>query len=128
MRRLMEFGDTPSSALTLDEFMTVDLEEEQDPPAFKAARKKDRERLQRVRAILLNNFTIFCPEVLIKFKRISRNALFCTMYFFFFQLENIDTEISELQAEIDKQLEDYRTGKLKKRKDGNYIFIVYIIL
>lgn len=44
----MEFGDTPSSALTLDEFMTVDLEEEQDPPAFKAARKKDRERLQRV--------------------------------------------------------------------------------
>lgn len=48
MYRLMEFGDTPSSALTLDEFMTVDLEEEQDPPAFKAARKKDRERLQRV--------------------------------------------------------------------------------
>lgn len=46
--RLMEFGDTPSSSLTLDEFMTVDLEEEQDPPAFKAARKKDRERLQRV--------------------------------------------------------------------------------
>lgn len=45
--RLMEFGDTPSSALTLDEFETVDLEEE-DPPAFKAARKKDRERLQRV--------------------------------------------------------------------------------
>jgi len=51
--RLMEFGDTPSSALTLDEFMTVDLEEEQDPPAFKAARKKDRERLQRVRVSFL---------------------------------------------------------------------------
>ncbi|RLU16841.1 hypothetical protein DMN91_010909 [Ooceraea biroi] len=48
-KRLMEFGDTPSSALTLDEFMTVDLEEEQDPPAFKAARKKDKERLQKVR-------------------------------------------------------------------------------
>lgn len=46
--RLIEFGDTPSSALTLDEFMQVDLEEEQDPPAFKASRKKDRERLQRV--------------------------------------------------------------------------------
>lgn len=28
--------------------MTVDLEEEQDPPAFKAARKKDRERMQKV--------------------------------------------------------------------------------
>lgn len=47
--RLIEFGDTPSSALTLEEFMTVDLEEEQDPPSFKAARKKDKERLQRVR-------------------------------------------------------------------------------
>lgn len=46
--RLIEFGDTPSSALTLDEFMNVDLEEEQDPPSFKAARKKDKERLQKV--------------------------------------------------------------------------------
>ncbi|XP_044760962.1 uncharacterized protein LOC123318415 [Coccinella septempunctata] len=47
-KRLIEFGDTPSSALTLDEFMTVDLEDEQDPPSFKAARKKDKERLQRL--------------------------------------------------------------------------------
>ncbi|XP_012060578.1 PREDICTED: transcription factor IIIB 90 kDa subunit-like [Atta cephalotes] len=82
----MEFGDTPSSALTLDEFMTVDLEEEQDPPAFKAARKKDRERLQK--------------------------------------LENIDVEINELQAEIDKQLEDYRVGKVKKRKDDPCLYIM----
>ncbi|XP_014477028.1 PREDICTED: transcription factor IIIB 90 kDa subunit [Dinoponera quadriceps] len=81
-KRLIEFGDTPSSALTLDEFMTVDLEEEQDPPAFKAARKKDRERLQK--------------------------------------LQNIDAEINELQAEIDRQLEEYRTGKVKKRKDNAF--------
>ncbi|XP_030747772.1 transcription factor IIIB 90 kDa subunit-like [Sitophilus oryzae] len=47
-KRLMEFGDTPSSALSLEEFMTVDLEEEQDPPCFKAARKKDKERLQKL--------------------------------------------------------------------------------
>lgn len=78
-KRLIEFGDTPSSALTLEEFMTVDLEEEQDPPAFKAARKKDKERLQKV--------------------------------------ENIDWEISELQAEIDKQLDEHRLGKTRKRKD-----------
>lgn len=38
-----------------------------------------------------------------------------------FQLENIDTEISELQAEIDRQLEDYRAGKLKRRRDCNCI-------
>ncbi|RVE41625.1 hypothetical protein evm_013730, partial [Chilo suppressalis] len=47
-KRLLEFGETPSSALTLDEFMTVDLEEEQDPPAFRAARKRDKERLQKL--------------------------------------------------------------------------------
>jgi len=59
----MEFGDTPSSALTLDEFMTVDLEEEQDPPAFKAARKKDRERLQRV-CLFFFNCNIFYLKAL----------------------------------------------------------------
>ena len=47
-KRLLEFGETPSSALTIDEFMTIDLEAEADPPAFKAARKKDKERLQKV--------------------------------------------------------------------------------
>lgn len=82
-KRLIEFGDTPSSALTLEEFMTVDLEEEQDPPAFKTARKKDRERLQK--------------------------------------LENIDTEINELQAEIDKQLDEHTIGKTRKRKDAAYL-------
>ncbi|XP_014248604.1 transcription factor IIIB 90 kDa subunit [Cimex lectularius] len=45
-KRLVEFGETPSSSLTLTEFMTVDLEEEQDPPSYKAARAKDRERLK----------------------------------------------------------------------------------
>ncbi|XP_023337496.1 transcription factor IIIB 90 kDa subunit isoform X2 [Eurytemora carolleeae] len=50
-KRLNEFGETPASQLTLEEFMTVDLDamtEEQDPPSFKAARKKDRERLARL--------------------------------------------------------------------------------
>ncbi|XP_013788626.1 transcription factor IIIB 90 kDa subunit-like, partial [Limulus polyphemus] len=41
-KRLTEFGDTPSSKLTIEEFMTIDLEEEQDPPSFKAARKKQK--------------------------------------------------------------------------------------
>eukprot|EP00088_Acartia_fossae_P003412 TRINITY_DN11429_c0_g1_i6.p1 TRINITY_DN11429_c0_g1~~TRINITY_DN11429_c0_g1_i6.p1 ORF type:complete len:706 (+),score=171.72 TRINITY_DN11429_c0_g1_i6:368-2485(+) len=50
-KRLSEFGETPASQLTLDEFMTVDLDamtEEQDPPSFKAARRKDRERLAEI--------------------------------------------------------------------------------
>lgn len=45
-RRLTEFGDTPSSRLTLDEFMTIDLEEEQDPPCYKAARRKQKLQLE----------------------------------------------------------------------------------
>jgi transcription factor IIIB subunit 2 len=48
-KRLNEFGETPASQLTLDEFMNVDLDamtDEQDPPSFKAARKRDRERLE----------------------------------------------------------------------------------
>lgn len=53
-KRLTEFADTPSSALTLDEFMSVDLEAEQDPPAFKAARKKDRDRIKDVSILKFN--------------------------------------------------------------------------
>lgn len=56
----MEFGDTPTSSLTLDEFMTVDLEEEQDPPSFKAARKKDKERLQKVIQFVVASY--FCKH------------------------------------------------------------------
>jgi len=47
-KRLMEFGETPTSFLTLKEFMTVDLEEEQDPPCFRNSRKKDREKLNKL--------------------------------------------------------------------------------
>jgi len=35
-------------------------------------------------------------------------------------------EISELQAEIDRQLEDYKVGKARKRKNGNlYFYNIY---
>ena len=52
-KRLNEFGETPASQLTLDEFANVDLDamtEEQDPPSFKAARRRDRERLLQLEA------------------------------------------------------------------------------
>uniref|UniRef100_A0A672PGM6 B-related factor 1 n=1 Tax=Sinocyclocheilus grahami TaxID=75366 RepID=A0A672PGM6_SINGR len=39
-KRLTEFEDTPTSALTIDEFMRVDLEKECDPPSFVAGQKK----------------------------------------------------------------------------------------
>uniref|UniRef100_A0AAY4B7R2 Transcription factor IIIB 90 kDa subunit n=1 Tax=Denticeps clupeoides TaxID=299321 RepID=A0AAY4B7R2_9TELE len=41
-KRLNEFEDTPTSQLTIAEFMKVDLDEECDPPSFTAGRKKER--------------------------------------------------------------------------------------
>uniref|UniRef100_A0A915PZ37 B-related factor 1 n=1 Tax=Setaria digitata TaxID=48799 RepID=A0A915PZ37_9BILA len=42
-KRLDEFGQTPSSTLTIDEFTSVDLEHCEDPPAFRESRRKARE-------------------------------------------------------------------------------------
>ncbi|KAL3279181.1 hypothetical protein HHI36_016694 [Cryptolaemus montrouzieri] len=68
-KRLIEFGDTPSSALTLEEFMTVDLEEDQDPPSFKAARKKDKERLQRLMEEEAENLTDLQKQIELQLKK-----------------------------------------------------------
>jgi transcription factor IIIB subunit 2 len=38
--RLTEFEDTPTSQLTIDEFMKIDLEEECDPPSYTAGQRK----------------------------------------------------------------------------------------
>nr|XP_043904743.1 transcription factor IIIB 90 kDa subunit-like isoform X2 [Solea senegalensis] len=39
-KRLTEFEETPTSQLTIDEFMRVDLEQECDPPSFTAGQHK----------------------------------------------------------------------------------------
>ncbi|XP_068610259.1 BRF1 RNA polymerase III transcription initiation factor subunit b [Brachionichthys hirsutus] len=39
-KRLTEFEDTPTSQLTIDEFMRIDLEQECDPPSFIAGQHK----------------------------------------------------------------------------------------
>jgi len=41
-KRMLEFEDTPSSNLTVDEFHTIDLEEQHDPPAFTRSKKFDK--------------------------------------------------------------------------------------
>jgi len=41
-KRLYEFEDTPSGSLTADEFDTIDLEEECDPPSFIRSRQKEK--------------------------------------------------------------------------------------
>ncbi|OQR79984.1 transcription factor IIIB 90 kDa subunit-like [Tropilaelaps mercedesae] len=47
-KRLTEFAETPSGKLNLDEFETVDLEEEQDPPIFKVNKLKAKEKEDEV--------------------------------------------------------------------------------
>ena len=47
-KRLGDFRDTPSSQLTIDEFQTIDLEEEQDPPCFTQARKRAKQQLEEL--------------------------------------------------------------------------------
>ncbi|XP_028409719.1 transcription factor IIIB 90 kDa subunit-like [Dendronephthya gigantea] len=43
-KRLNDFKKTPSGQLTVDEFNTIDLEEEQDPPCFTEARQKQKQQ------------------------------------------------------------------------------------
>ncbi|XP_063684076.1 transcription factor IIIB 90 kDa subunit-like [Bolinopsis microptera] len=43
-KRLKEFSETPSSKLSIEEFENVDLGEEEDPPAFKALKIKNKSR------------------------------------------------------------------------------------
>nr|XP_046267859.1 transcription factor IIIB 90 kDa subunit-like [Scatophagus argus] len=43
-KRLVEFGDTPTSQLTIEEFMKVDLDQECDPPCFTEGLKKNKVR------------------------------------------------------------------------------------
>ncbi|KAH8854146.1 Transcription factor IIIB 90 kDa subunit [Schistosoma japonicum] len=45
-KRLEEFGRTPSSALSIEAFFSVDYPEEQDPPAFVASMKQEDEKLK----------------------------------------------------------------------------------
>uniref|UniRef100_A0A3B5L6X6 Transcription factor TFIIB cyclin-like domain-containing protein n=1 Tax=Xiphophorus couchianus TaxID=32473 RepID=A0A3B5L6X6_9TELE len=49
-KRLTEFEDTPTSQLTIEEFMRVDLDGECDPPCFTAGlrKKKDQQVFVRV--------------------------------------------------------------------------------
>ncbi|TMS34812.1 hypothetical protein L596_002329 [Steinernema carpocapsae] len=43
-KRLDEFSRTPSANVTIDEFNSIDLEQSEDPPAYREARRKAREK------------------------------------------------------------------------------------
>ncbi|XP_023111906.1 transcription factor IIIB 90 kDa subunit isoform X1 [Felis catus] len=82
-KRLTEFEDTPTSQLTVDEFMKIDLEEECDPPSYTAGQRKL--RLKQVPAALFQ-----LEQVLSK------------------KLEEVEGEISTYQDAIENELESSR--------------------
>ena len=51
-KRLGDFKDTPSSRLTIDEFLKIDLEQEHDPPSFTEAKKKAKQQVRGQRSLL----------------------------------------------------------------------------
>lgn len=61
LNRLTEFEDTPTSQLTIDEFMRVDLEQECDPPSFTAGQHKA--KMQQVWLVPQSDSHAFWVEV-----------------------------------------------------------------
>ncbi|XP_028914701.1 transcription factor IIIB 90 kDa subunit isoform X1 [Ornithorhynchus anatinus] len=78
-KRLTEFEDTPTSQLTIDEFMKIDLEGECDPPSFTAGQRK------------------------LKIKQLEQ-ALSKKLE----DVEDVEGEISSYQDEIEIELENSR--------------------
>ncbi|XP_003744096.1 transcription factor IIIB 90 kDa subunit [Galendromus occidentalis] len=62
-KRLTEFAETPSGKLNLDEFETVDLEEEQDPPIFKVNKLKAKEKEEEVAPLILAQLREYQREI-----------------------------------------------------------------
>jgi len=57
--RLNEFEDTPTSEMTIEEFMQMDLEQECDPPSYTAGlRKQKLKQVKHHMALKVRDFNI----------------------------------------------------------------------
>lgn len=56
--RLIEFEETPTSQLTIEEFMKMDLDQECDPPCFTAGLKKKKALQVHIRGPLTNSIRV----------------------------------------------------------------------
>ncbi len=95
-KRMIEFEDTPSSNLTVDEFHTIDLEETHDPPAY--TRSKKFAKIQQVRKLMSQSL---CN---------TKTYIHCIIFVLFLKIEemvniqDIEKEIIELQDTIETAL------------------------
>ncbi|XP_018648181.1 putative transcription initiation factor brf1 [Schistosoma mansoni] len=62
-KRLEEFGRTPSSALSIEAFFSVDYTEEQDPPAFVASMKQEDEKIKSMSEGTMARITLEISEL-----------------------------------------------------------------
>ncbi|CAI2723546.1 unnamed protein product [Schistosoma spindalis] len=62
-KRLEEFGRTPSSALSIEAFFSVDYTEEQDPPAFVASMKQEDEKIKSMSEGTMARITMEISEL-----------------------------------------------------------------
>ncbi|KAM3187473.1 hypothetical protein ACTXT7_002262 [Hymenolepis weldensis] len=103
-KRLMEFSKTPSSALSIDDFFTVDYDEEQDPPCFGQPTQKRRLRIPKMRGNPKGDKRV---RSMIDWNEWSTDLKDLDM-------EQVSAEIKELGRRIDQKLEDISN----KRKSG----------
>lgn len=71
--RLLDFKDTPSSRLTIEDFLQINLEQEHDPPSYSEARKKPK--------LTTNNEPEVCTYVRTPQVPICNNRLVCARIF-----------------------------------------------
>uniref|UniRef100_A0A9J2Q2X5 Cyclin-like domain-containing protein n=1 Tax=Ascaris lumbricoides TaxID=6252 RepID=A0A9J2Q2X5_ASCLU len=94
-KRLDEFGKTPSSSLTIDEFAIVDLENCEDPPAFRESRRRANEELKRKEEQKAKEIEL---EVVM--------IIYCFLTYSF--------RVKPLEEEVEKALERKRREKFKR--------------
>ena len=73
--RLTEFEDTPTSQLTVDECMKIDLEEECDPPSYTAGQRKLRLKQVGPARGLRPLCSLLSPKTAASLRRLTRGCV-----------------------------------------------------
>lgn len=117
-KRLNEFGQTSASQLTVEEFLTADLDamtEEMDPPCYKAARKKDQEVLDRMGEMTAIDKEIRLLEKKIEKELVERRSLMKSPFGKMSSTSSVDSLDSSSSSSSSGS--DVEEGKCKEVED-----------
>ncbi|XP_042897282.1 transcription factor IIIB 90 kDa subunit [Parasteatoda tepidariorum] len=109
-KRLNEFSDTPSGKLSIDDFMEVNLSEEQDPPCFKNARRKLRELEDENKAKELEKQV---TEIRKEIEKVLENSKKKSMYENMGAEESIDSPPTSSLKSVDMLVAENTVDSLK---------------